>query len=68
MKRKGWKTTEFWLAAIATLIGLAYASGTISPEGASATEKAIAFIAAALASLGYSHSRGKVKSSGPHEN
>jgi len=64
MKKSGWKTTEFWMASVATLVGILYASGVISPEGASGIEKGIAFVAAALASLGYSASRGKVKSSG----
>jgi hypothetical protein len=64
MKKQGYKSTEFWLAAGATICGLLYASGVISPEGASGLEKAVAFIAAALASLGYSASRGKVKASG----
>lgn len=68
MKKSGWKTTEFWLASVATVIGVLYASGAIAPDGAGTVEKAVAFIASALASLGYSHSRGKVKSSGPHEN
>jgi hypothetical protein len=64
MKKQGYKSTEFWLAAGATICGLLYASGVISPEGASGLEKAVAFIAAALSSLGYSASRGKVKASG----
>lgn len=67
MKKSGWKTTEFWLASVATLVGILYASGVVSPDGASGLEKGVAFVAAALASLGYSHSRGKVKSSGTHE-
>ena len=57
--KPGYKTTEFWLSAAATLISLAFASGVIS-EG-SQIEKVVGFIAAALASLGYSVSRGIAK-------
>jgi hypothetical protein len=57
--KPGYKTTEFWLSAIATLISLAFASGVVS-EG-SQVEKVVGFIAAALASLGYSVSRGIAK-------
>lgn len=57
--KPGYKTTEFWLSAVATIISLAFASGVIS-EG-SQIEKVVGFIAAALASLGYSVSRGIAK-------
>ena len=63
--KSGYKTTEFWLATVATVCGILYASGVITPEGVSGVEKAVAFIAAALASFGYSHSRGAVKASAP---
>ena len=62
--KSGFKTTEFWLATAATVCGILYASGVISPEGASGIEKGIAFIVSALASLGYSASRAKVKAAG----
>ncbi len=65
--KPGYKTTEFWLASAATICGILYASGVISPEGSGAVEKAVAFIAAALASLGYSQARGATKASGPKE-
>lgn len=57
--KPGYKTTEFWLSTIAVLIGLAYGSGLVS-EGSQA-DKIVGFIAAALASLGYSVSRGLAK-------
>ena len=63
--KPGYKTTEFWLAAGATICGILYASGVISPEGSGSVEKAVAFIAAALASLGYSQARGATKAAGP---
>ena len=59
--KSGYKPTEFWLATAATICGILYASGVITPEGVSGVEKAVAFIAAALASFGYSHSRGAAK-------
>lgn len=65
--KPGYKTTEFWLATIATICGVLYASGAITPEGTEPVEKAVAFIAAALASLGYSQARGAAKAAGPKE-
>jgi len=64
MKKPGFKTTEFWCATAVALCGILYASGIITPEGTSGVEKAVAFIAADLASFGYSQSRGMVKASG----
>jgi hypothetical protein len=61
MDKPGYKTTEFWLSTIAVLIGLAYGSGVIAETGTSGIEKSIAFVASALAALGYSNSRGAVK-------
>ena len=63
--KPGYKTSEFWLASAATICGLLYASGVISPDGTSGVERGIAFVVSALASLGYSNSRGKVKAAGP---
>ena len=65
--KPGYKTTEFWLAAGATICGILYASGVISPEGSGAVEKAVAFIAAALSSLGYSQARGATKAAAPKD-
>jgi hypothetical protein len=62
--RKGYLTTEFWLSACAIICGLLYGSGVISEAGTTGIEKAIAFAAAALASLGYSASRAKTKAAG----
>jgi hypothetical protein len=62
--KPGYKTTEFYLACAATLISILYASGLLSPDGASAASKATALIAAALTQLGYSISRGMAKSGG----
>tara|TARA_R110000824_G_scaffold105995_6_gene250574 strand:+ start:1370 stop:1582 length:213 start_codon:yes stop_codon:yes gene_type:complete len=59
--KPGYKTTEFWLSAAAMLIGLAYGSGLLAEAGTSGIEKSVAFVAAALAALGYSASRGSVK-------
>jgi len=61
MKKPGYKTTEFWLSAGAMIIGLAYGSGLIAEAGTSGIEKSVAFVAAALAALGYSSSRATTK-------
>lgn len=60
MNKAGWKTTEFWLAAIATVVSLIVASGAVAET--STVGKAIALVAAALASMGYSQARASVKS------
>ena len=58
--KPGYKTTEFWLALSATLVGFAMASGAFHDGGA--VMRGMSLIAAALASAGYSHSRGTAKS------
>lgn len=58
--KAGYKTTEFWLSAAVTLIGLLAASGVIPVD--SPWAKAIGFASAALAAMGYTASRGAVKS------
>ena len=60
--KDGWKTSEFWLSTAAAICGILYASGVISPEGSGAVEKSVAFLVAALAAMGYSAARAKVKS------
>ena len=57
--KPGYRTTEFWLSAVAMLIGIAYASGVIGAD--TQADKIVGFIAAALSSLGYSVSRGMAK-------
>lgn len=57
--KAGYKTTEFWLSAVAAIIGLVYASGVIG-EGTQ-VDKVVGFAAAALTTLGYSVSRGLAK-------
>jgi hypothetical protein len=57
--KPGWQTTEFWLSTLATLVSLAYATGLVH-QGTS-TEKVLGFVAAALATMGYSVSRAIVK-------
>lgn len=49
--KAAWRTTEFWMAVAASLIGLAGASGMF-PEGGMAA-KVIGLAAAGLAALGY---------------
>lgn len=60
--KPGWKTSEAWFAVVAMVISAIYALGLVAPDGASPYAKALALIAAALVSMGYSVSRGKVKS------
>lgn len=59
--KPGYKTTEFWLTSVASLLGLLFASGIIAPEGTDGLSKAFALIATALTAMGYSVSRGLAK-------
>jgi drug/metabolite transporter (DMT)-like permease len=56
---KGYRTSEFWLASAATVVGMLIASGAIADS--SPVGKGIALIASALAAAGYSYSRALVK-------
>lgn len=57
--KPGYKTTEFWLSLVATLVGVLWASGAVS-EGSMA-DKIIGLAAMALSQLGYTVSRGLAK-------
>ena len=57
--KPGWKTTEFWLAGMAQLIGILLMSGVIESGGT--FDKAVALVVMALSSMGYSSSRASVK-------
>ena len=63
--RRGIRSTEFWLAAITSLISLLILAGVIDPEGASTGDKVAGLAIAALASMGYSISRGLAKHKQP---
>ena len=65
--KPGYKTTEFWLSLLATLLGFLLASGAmdvVSEE--SWIARIVGGLVAVLASLGYSASRAKVKSETTH--
>lgn len=59
--RPGYKTSEWWLALAAMAVGTLIASGLIGET--SSIGKALAFASSALASIGYSYSRGLAKAS-----
>lgn len=56
----GYKTSEWWLALAAMVIGTLIVSGLIGET--SALGKTLAFASSVLASIGYSYSRGMAKS------
>ena len=60
--KQGYKTTEFWLTTVCSLVGILYASGAVSPEGSDGVSKVIALVASVLAAMGYTVARAKVKS------
>jgi hypothetical protein len=57
--KPGWKTTEFWLTAIAMIIGVLLSSGVI--ESGSNFDKVIGVAATTLAAMGYTVQRSTVK-------
>lgn len=57
--KPGYKTTEFWLTAAATIMGLILASGAIGEGGAA--ERIAGVVCSMLGALGYSVSRGQAK-------
>jgi hypothetical protein len=60
MNRPGYKSSEFWLAVVATMGTLFLSSGLVGETHW--VVKAVSLLVAALASMGYSASRGAVKS------
>jgi hypothetical protein len=64
--KAGWKTTEFWIALVATLLGLGMSSGLLPstfPQGdvSSATENIAGAVVAIAAIIRYLNSRTEVK-------
>ncbi len=57
--KPGYKTTEFWLTAIAELVGLLLASGVL--VAGSMIAKIVGGAIAVLAALGYTVARSKLK-------
>ena len=63
LTKPGYKTTEFWVSLLATLLGFLLASGVMDAAGEESwIAKLIGGVVAVLATLGYSASRAKVKS------
>lgn len=57
--KPGYQTTEFWLTTATVLIGLLLASGALPSDGP--VVRVLGIAASALASMGYSWSRARVK-------
>ena len=55
----GFKTTEFWLSAAATVVGLAIASGIVPTSGT--WPQIVGLVTGVLGALGYTVSRTAVK-------
>ena len=60
--KPGYKTTEFWMSAGATFVGLVIASGIVPNTGV--WPKIVALVVAAFTAMGYTVSRTSVKSTG----
>lgn len=65
--KPGYKTTEFWVTAVAQVIGILALFGVIEPAKANILSDALVQVVgglmAALSALGYSISRGQAKRS-----
>jgi len=60
--KAGYKTSEFWLTAVAWIIGLLLASGALDSLAETHwAVKVVGLIGAALATLGYEAGRAKIK-------
>jgi len=57
--KAGFKTSEFWMSSVATVLGIVLASGAV-PEGGTVGQ-IIGGVLALLANLGYTASRTQVK-------
>jgi hypothetical protein len=57
--KPGYKTTEFYLAGVATLLGMLFASGVLGDGGTDL--KIASLVASVLATLGYTVARTKAK-------
>ena len=57
--KPGYQTTEFWMTAAATVVGLAIASGVIPTTGY--WPSVVALVVSAFAAMGYTVSRTAVK-------
>jgi len=57
--KPGFKTTEFWLSAAATVVGLAIASGIVPTSGT--WPQIVGLVTGVLGALGYTVSRTAVK-------
>lgn len=61
MKKPGWKTTEFWLALLALILGAVAASGLLDLTDTPLDNKAIGLALSGLATLGYGAARAFTK-------
>ena len=57
--KPGFKTTEFWLSAAATVVGLAIASGIVPTSGT--WPQIVGLVTGVLGAMGYTVSRTAVK-------
>ncbi len=63
--KPGYKTTEFWFAVIASLVGVLGATGAFTPDQVSAVNEGLIELGGAItpviAAFGYNLSRGNAK-------
>ena len=64
--KPGFKTTEFWLALLAQIVGVLAAGGIFGAD--SVVMRILGVVGIVLASMGYSGARGKAKQLGSSAN
>ena len=64
--KSGWKTTEFWVSIITSMVGILVTLGLFTPDNASSLIQSISMIVGGIVTsvpiVGYAISRGKAKS------
>lgn len=61
--KPGFKTTEWWLSAVAVLFGLVISSGILEETATEWDNKIVGLVVSTLAALGYTAARAYVKAS-----
>jgi hypothetical protein len=59
--KSGVKSSEFYMALSAVILGIVISTGVVDPDGAGTWDKVVGVVCSLLAALGYTVSRSNVK-------